>query len=42
MKKTVVVVTGVSGQDGSHMVDYLLKNTDKILNSELSLLIEDA
>tara|TARA_Y100000593_G_C4319314_1_gene342838 strand:+ start:3399 stop:4448 length:1050 start_codon:yes stop_codon:yes gene_type:complete len=26
MKK--VLVTGVSGQDGSHMVDFLLKNTD--------------
>jgi GDPmannose 4,6-dehydratase len=26
MKK--VIVTGVTGQDGSHMVDYLLKNTD--------------
>ena len=26
MKK--VLVTGVTGQDGSHMVDYLLKNTD--------------
>ena len=23
-----VIVTGVTGQDGSHMVDYLLKNTD--------------
>lgn len=26
--KTVVIVTGVSGQDGSFMSDYLLKNTD--------------
>ena len=26
--KTVVFVTGVTGQDGSHMVDYLLTNTD--------------
>ena len=26
MKK--IIVTGVTGQDGSHMVDYLLKNTD--------------
>ena len=26
MKK--VIVTGVTGQDGSYMVDYLLKNTD--------------
>lgn len=24
----VVFITGVTGQDGSHMVDYLLKNTD--------------
>jgi GDPmannose 4,6-dehydratase len=23
-----IIVTGVTGQDGSHMVDYLLKNTD--------------
>ena len=23
-----IVVTGVTGQDGSHLVDYLLKNTD--------------
>ena len=23
-----VIVTGVTGQDGSHMIDYLLKNTD--------------
>ena len=23
----VVVITGVTGQDGSYMVDYLLKNT---------------
>ena len=23
----VVITTGVTGQDGSHMVDYLLKNT---------------
>jgi len=26
MKK--IIVTGVTGQDGSHMVDYLLKNTN--------------
>jgi len=26
-----VIITGVTGQDGSHMVDYLLKNTDFIL-----------
>ena len=29
MKK--VIVTGVTGQDGSHMVDYLLKNTDYLI-----------
>jgi GDPmannose 4,6-dehydratase len=26
-----VIITGVTGQDGSHMVDYLLKNTDYII-----------
>tara|TARA_Y100000593_G_scaffold4890_1_gene9629 strand:- start:11852 stop:12913 length:1062 start_codon:yes stop_codon:yes gene_type:complete len=26
--KKVIVITGVTGQDGSHMVDYLLDNTD--------------
>ena len=26
--KKCAVVTGVTGQDGSHMVDYLLANTD--------------
>ena len=26
-----VIVTGVTGQDGSHMVDYLLKNTDYMI-----------
>ena len=26
--KKVCVITGVTGQDGSHMVDFLLKNTD--------------
>jgi GDPmannose 4,6-dehydratase len=26
--KTNVILTGVTGQDGSHMIDYLLKNTD--------------
>jgi len=26
-KKKCIIVTGVTGQDGSHMVDYLLKNT---------------
>jgi GDPmannose 4,6-dehydratase len=31
-KKTKnVIITGVTGQDGSHMVDYLLKNTDYII-----------
>jgi GDPmannose 4,6-dehydratase len=29
--KKVVFVTGVTGQDGSHMVDYLIKNTDYII-----------
>ena len=29
MKK--IIVTGVTGQDGSHMVDYLLKNTHHII-----------
>ena len=27
----VVFITGVTGQDGSHMVDYLLKNTDYLI-----------
>lgn len=27
----VVFITGVTGQDGSHMVDYLLKNTDYMI-----------
>jgi GDPmannose 4,6-dehydratase len=26
-----IIVTGVTGQDGSHMVDYLLKNTEYII-----------
>ena len=29
MKK--VIITGVTGQDGSHMIDYLLKNTDYLI-----------
>jgi GDPmannose 4,6-dehydratase len=29
--KRTVVVTGVTGQDGSHMVDFLLKNTDLLI-----------
>ena len=29
--KKVVVITGVTGQDGSHMVDFLLKNTDLLI-----------
>lgn len=29
MKK--VIITGVTGQDGSHMADYLLKNTDNLI-----------
>ncbi len=27
----IVFVTGVTGQDGSHMVDYLLKNTNALV-----------
>lgn len=30
-KKKVVVITGVSGQDGSFMIEYLLKNTDCLI-----------
>ena len=26
--KRICIVTGVTGQDGSYMVDYLLENTD--------------
>ena len=26
--KKCIVITGVTGQDGSHMIDYLLKNTE--------------
>ena len=29
--KKCVVITGVTGQDGSHMVDYLLKNSDLVI-----------
>jgi GDPmannose 4,6-dehydratase len=29
--KKCVIITGVTGQDGSHMVDYLLKNTDLLI-----------
>lgn len=29
--KRVVIITGVTGQDGSFMVDYLLKNTDHMI-----------
>ena len=28
MNKNVIILTGVTGQDGSHMVDFLLKETD--------------
>jgi len=27
----IVIITGVTGQDGSHMIDYLLENTDVII-----------
>ena len=33
MKK--VIVTGITGQDGSHMVDYLLKNTEHKINGSV-------
>ena len=29
--RKTVVITGVTGQDGSHMVDFLLKNTDYLI-----------
>lgn len=29
--KPCIIVTGVTGQDGSHMVDYLLENTDFLI-----------
>ena len=29
--RRTVVITGVTGQDGSHMVDFLLKNTDLLI-----------
>lgn len=29
--RKVVFITGVTGQDGSHMIDYLLKNTDYMI-----------
>lgn len=29
--RKVIVITGVTGQDGSHMVDFLLKNTDYLV-----------
>jgi GDPmannose 4,6-dehydratase len=29
--RKTVVITGVTGQDGSHMVDFLLKNTDLLI-----------
>lgn len=29
--RKVIVITGVTGQDGSHMVDFLLKNTDYLI-----------
>jgi len=40
MKK--IIITGVTGQDGSHMVDYLLKNTDhKIYGSVRRLSVKN-
>jgi len=29
--KKIIVVTGVTGQDGSHMIDFLIKNTDYVI-----------
>ena len=29
--RKVIVITGVTGQDGSHMADFLLKNTDYLI-----------
>ena len=29
--RKVVIITGVTGQDGSHMADYLLKHTNYII-----------
>ena len=29
--RRTIVITGVTGQDGSHMVDFLLKNTDYLI-----------
>jgi GDPmannose 4,6-dehydratase len=29
--KKIVIITGVTGQDGSHMADFLLKNTDYLI-----------
>ena len=26
-----ILITGVTGQDGSHMVDYLLENTEHLI-----------
>ena len=41
MSKTIIL-TGVTGQDGSHMADYLLKNTDhKILGSVRRLSVKN-
>jgi GDPmannose 4,6-dehydratase len=31
MNKKVVIISGVTGQDGSFMIDYLLKNTDFLI-----------
>ena len=42
MNQKKVLVTGVTGQDGSHMVDYLLKNTDhKIYGSVRRLSVKN-
>ena len=33
--QTKVLVTGVTGQDGSHMIDYLLENTSHEIYSTI-------
>ena len=38
--RKTVIITGVTGQDGSHMVDFLLKNTDYIIFGGVRRLID--
>ena len=37
MNNNIIVLTGVTGQDGSHMVDFLLKETDYLALSDTTL-----